>query len=73
MGLLFQLDQIEAYKNSLDDIQAALLSLVQTDLPPQQYRALLHPLADHMGNMLASIDEALSQIDKLDDNTLPQA
>lgn len=61
-----ELDRIEIEKNHLNDIRLALLSLSQSNLQPQQYQAMLRPLADHMGMMLENIETALSNLDELE-------
>ena len=66
MSLSIQLNQIEINNNSMNDICAALLVLIKTELTDaNHYRLMLTPLAELMGELIDQNSNALLAIDKL--------
>lgn len=66
MSLAIQLNQIELDNDNLNDVCLALLTLSKLDLEPRQYKIMLKPLAELMGELVDSTSNALMVIDKLE-------
>lgn len=62
MSLSIKLNQIELNNNSLNDICTSLLVLSRLDLEPNQYKLMLTPLVEFMGELIDDTSNAIFEI-----------